>query len=145
MGLEQIGIALLICCSSFIGPRSGNFDGKLNYCPPTPNCVSSESFKYNPLHKISSLRYEGITSEEAFQKLKTLLDSKENVHIKIAEQGYIKTYYFTKVLRFPDTVEFLFVENSNEVQIRSQSWFGIWDVFHNRIRLEYIRKELGWK
>ena len=63
---EPILTFLLICCSSFIGPRIGIYDGELNYCPPT-------------------------------------------------------------------------------VQIRSASVFGIFDIFHNRIRLEYIRNELNWK
>ena len=120
---EPILTFLLICCSSFLGPRTGVYDGELNYCPPTPNCVSSQSWNWNPIHNI-----------------------KENVHVMAdREKFYIKTFYFTKVFRFPDKVEFLFEEHTPTVQIRSASVFGIFDIFHNRIRLEYIRNELNWK
>jgi len=146
MAPEPILTFLLICCSSFIGPRMGVYDGELNYCPPTPNCVSSQSWKWNPLHSIKPYTYENISREEAFNKLKTLLDSKENVHVTSDPNNYyIKTFYFTKVFRFPDKVEFLFDEKTPTVQIRSASVFGIFDIFHNRVRLEYIRRELDWK
>ncbi|MBL0264932.1 MAG: DUF1499 domain-containing protein [Leptospiraceae bacterium] len=81
MAPEPILTFLLICCSSFIGPRMGVYDGELNYCPPTPNCVSSQSWKWNPLHSIKPYTYENISREEAFNKLKSLLNSKENVHV----------------------------------------------------------------
>ncbi|HMV44866.1 MAG TPA: DUF1499 domain-containing protein [Leptospiraceae bacterium] len=145
MAPEPILTFLLICCSSFIGPRTGVYDGELNYCPPTPNCVSSQSWKLNPIHSIRPYQYENQTKQEAYDQLKKLLDSKENVHVMAdPENFYIRTYYFTKVFRFPDKVEFLFEENQPIVQIRSASVFGIFDIFHNRIRMEYIRKELGW-
>ncbi|MBP7283814.1 MAG: DUF1499 domain-containing protein [Leptospiraceae bacterium] len=146
MTAEPILTFLIICCSSFIGPRTGVYDGELNYCPPTPNCVSSQSWNWNPIHSIKPFSYEGISKQEAFEKLKNLLDNKENVHvISDPENFYIKTFYFTKVFRFPDKVEFLFEEKNPVVQIRSASVFGIFDIFHNRIRLEYIRSELNWK
>lgn len=145
MAAEPILTFLLICCSSFIGPRTGIYEGELNYCPPTPNCVSSQSWKWNPVHSIKPYSYGSLTREEAFEKLKILLDGKENVQvIADSKNFYIKTLYFTKVLRFPDKVEFLFDEQSPTVQIRSASVFGLFDIFHNRIRLEYIRKELDW-
>ncbi|MCB1156912.1 MAG: DUF1499 domain-containing protein [Leptospiraceae bacterium] len=144
--MEQAAIIFFICCSSFIGPRTGVYENELNYCPPTPNCVSSQSWKWNYIHNIRPYTYKDLNREEAFQKLKTLLDSKENVHLAEVQEGkYIKTYYFTKVFRFPDKVEFLFDESKPEVQVRSASVFGIWDIFHNRIRIEYIRRELGWE
>lgn len=146
MPAEPILTFLLICCSSFVGPRTGIYDGELNYCPPTPNCVSSQSWNWNPIHNIKPYRYENTTRQDAFEQLKTLLDSKENVHVMAdPEKFYIKTFYFTKVFRFPDKVEFLFEEQTPTVQIRSASVFGIFDIFHNRVRLEYIRNELNWK
>lgn len=133
----------LICCSSFIGPRAGVFDGELNYCPPTPNCVSSQSWKYNVLHNISPFHYKG-TQSEAIKKLVSVLDAKENVKVMEETDSYVKVYFFTKVFRFPDRVEFLFTPDSDLVQIRSSSTFGIFDFFHNRIRMELLRRELEW-
>lgn len=142
--IEELLVIFLICCSSFIGPSTGLHDGKLNYCPPTPNCVSSQSWKWNILHHIKPFKYKNLSREDAFQKLKNLLDKKENVKVMYAKDYYIRTYYFTKVFRFPDRVEFFFLEDSKTVQIRSGSMFGIWDIFHNRIRMEYIRHQLKW-
>ncbi|NBU97171.1 MAG: DUF1499 domain-containing protein, partial [Spirochaetia bacterium] len=53
--------------------------------------------------------------------------------------------YFTKVFRFPDKVEFYFEKDTNKIQVRSASVFGIWDIFHNRARIEWIRRDMGWE
>ena len=55
--MEPILTFLLICCSSFIGPSMCVYEGELNYCPPTPNCVSSQSWNWNPIHSIKPYTY----------------------------------------------------------------------------------------
>ncbi|MCB1179366.1 MAG: DUF1499 domain-containing protein [Leptospiraceae bacterium] len=123
----------------------GVYDGELNYCPPTPNCASSQSWKFNPLHKISSYKYKE-PKEESYQKLLNKFNSMENVKVMEAQENkYLRVYYFTKVFRFPDKVEFLWEEKEPLIQIRSASVFGIFDFFHNRVRLELIRKEFEWE
>jgi uncharacterized protein (DUF1499 family) len=123
----------------------GIYEGELNYCPPTPNCVSSQSWDYNYLHSIAPYRYK-ISKENSYANLYRILEEKENVKImESIPNRYIRVYYFTKVFRFPDKVEFLWDENEPKIQIRSASVFGIFDFFHNRIRLELIRKEMQFE
>jgi uncharacterized protein (DUF1499 family) len=130
---------LIICCTSFIGPSMGISDNSLNYCPPTPNCVSSESWKYNLLHHIDPIYYKSDRAK-VYNSLYKYLSEKENVNIrKETDENYIRVFYFTKIFRFPDKVEFFFPKDSQTIQIRSASVFGIFDFFHNRVRLELIR------
>ncbi len=135
----------VICCMSVLSPFSGVNDGELRGCAPSPNCISSQSWKYNFIHRVDPLVYEGERSI-AFQKLKAFIDQSENVHIdEIKEEEYIRLTYFTKVLRFPDRVELYFPKDTSSVQIRSHSWIGLWDVFANRIRKEKLQRVLTSK
>lgn len=132
----------MICCMSVLSPFSGVKDGELHGCPPSPNCISSQSWKYNYIHMVEPLIYTGERSL-AFQKLKDFIDQSENIHIdEIREQEYIRLTYFTKVFRFPDQVELYFPKDKSYIQIRSHSWIGFWDVFANRIRKEKLQKVL---
>jgi uncharacterized protein (DUF1499 family) len=143
--MESILSIFIICCTSFIGPSMGVYEDELNYCPPTPNCVSSQSWKYNVLHKSSPYVYKE-SREEAYKKLYDYFMKLENVNIrKETNADYIRVFYFTKVFRFPDKVEFYFEKDTNKIQVRSASVFGIWDIFHNRARVEWIRKDMGWE
>lgn len=143
--MEGVLGIFLLCCTSFLGPSMGVYDGELNYCPLTPNCVSSQSWKYNPIHKIPPYLYTE-SREIAYRRLYEYLDKLENVSIrKETNIDYIRVYYFTKVFRFPDKVEFYFEKDSKLIQVRSASVFGVWDIFHNRVRLEWIRRDLDWK
>ncbi len=136
--MEPILTFLLICCSSFIGPSMGVYEGELNYCPPTPNCVSSQSWNWNPIHSIKPYTYtkrqkklpirfqnshifgvweypifyktgnyfwrrvyKNISKEEAFEKLKNLLDNKENVHIQSDREKFsLKLFILRKYFDF---------------------------------------------
>ncbi|MCZ8156409.1 MAG: DUF1499 domain-containing protein [Leptospira sp.] len=108
----------MICCMSVLSPFSGVKDGELQGCPPSPNCISSQSWKYNYIHMVEPLIYKGERSL-AFQKLKDFIDQSENIHIdEIREQEYIRLTYFTKVFRFPDQVELYFPKDKSYIQIR---------------------------
>jgi uncharacterized protein (DUF1499 family) len=142
MGLEYFVGVFLICCGSFLGPSTGVEKGELHGCPPTPNCVSSESWKYNFLHKIDPISYT-LSKEETYHFLESKFDGMENVYVsEKKENEYIRLVYFTKVFRFPDKVEFYFEPDEKMIQVRSQSIFGLWDVLANRIRITLIRREL---
>ena len=143
--MEGIAGIFIICCLSFLGPSTGVEDGELHGCPISPNCISSQSWKYNFIHKTSPYHYKESRSE-AYQKILRLLDGRENVYVaEKRENEYIRTIYFTKVFRFPDKVEFYFEPNTNVIQVRSQSIVGLWDIMANRIRIEWIRKDLAFE
>ena len=134
----------MVCCLSFLGPYTGVDEGKLHGCGLAPNCVSSESWTYNYIFKVSPYQYSE-SKPEAFQKLLKYFREKENVYVaEVRDNEYLRLIYFTKVFRFPDKVEFFF-DSDSKVQVRSQSVFGFWDIFANRIRVRSIRKEMGWE
>ena len=84
--------------------------------------------------------------EETYHFLAAKFDGMENVYVsEKKENEYIRMVYFTKVFRFPDKVELYFVPEKNIIQVRSQSIFGFWDVFANRIRIALIQRELEAK
>ncbi len=140
--LEQF-LTIFLCCTTFIGPRSGVYENELNYCSPRPNCVSSQSFQYNIIHHIKPFQYQ-TTKQEAMKQLKNALVNMPNVWIIEENENYIKTRFHTKVFHFIDIVEFLFEEDKPIIQIRSESYLGLFDFFANRLRMEKLRKELGY-
>lgn len=101
MGLEYVLGIFLICCGSFLGPGTGIEDGELHGCPPTPNCVSSESWKYNYIHKIEPIYYMQ-SREETYHFLAAKFDGMENVYV--SEKKKMNTYEWfilRKFLGFP--------------------------------------------
>lgn len=139
----EAGLGLfVICCMSLLSPFYGVKDGELRGCPPSPNCVSSQSFPYW-IHYTEALRYK-TSRKEAYQRLYAFMENSENIHIDEAREGsYIRVTFFTKVFRFPDRVELYLPEESPDlVQVRSHSWIGFWDVFANRIRVAKLQKAL---
>ncbi len=139
----EAGIGIfIICCMSLLSPFSGVKEGELRGCSPAPNCISSQSWKYNYVHNVSPLLYEG-DRKLAFSKLYAFIQNSENIHLdEVVSDEYIRVTYFTKVFRFPDRVELYFPPNEQIVQIRSHSWIGLWDVFANRIRKVKLQKVL---
>ena len=131
-----------ICCMSVLSPFSGVDDGELRGCPPSPNCVSSQSMKYNFIHKVDPISYS--TSREiAFKRISDYFHHSENIYISEEKEGeYIRIIFFTKVFRFPDRVEIYFPIDKNEAQVRSQSLIGLWDIFANRRRVNAFREIL---
>lgn len=140
----ETALLILLCCTSLVGPRTGVYEDELNYCSPRPNCVSSQSSSYNPIHHIDPFRYTE-EKEVAFQKLKEKLEEADRVSVLEVNGNYIKTRFYTRVFHFPDNVEFLFDENTKTVQIRSESILGLFDFLANRRRLNNLREELGWE
>ncbi|TGL62221.1 DUF1499 domain-containing protein [Leptospira ognonensis] len=145
MGTEYLLGVFLLCCGSFLGPGTGVDDGELHGCPPTPNCISSESWRFNYIHKVEPIVYKD-SKEATYHFLANKFDGMENVYVsEKKENEYIRLVYFTKVFRFPDKVEFYFEPEEKIIQVRSQSIFGLWDVFANRIRIALIRRDIELK
>lgn len=132
-----------ICCMSVLSPFSGVDNGELRGCPPSPNCVSSQSMKYNFVHKVDPIVYSS-SREEAYKRISKYFHESENIFISEEKEGeYIRIIFFTKVFRFPDRVEVYFPSDKKEAQVRSQSILGLWDIFANRRRVNTFREILG--
>ncbi len=128
---------------SFSGQQPTNLgvkEGKLAECPPSPNCVSSQST--DATHKIEPLAYDS-TPEEAFSKLKDVIQSQENAKIVAEEKNYLYAQFTSKIMGFVDDVEFYLDKDANAIQVRSASRLGESDLGVNRNRIETVRSQFS--
>jgi uncharacterized protein (DUF1499 family) len=128
---------------SFSGTRPTNLgveQGKFAPCPPSPNCVSSQSV--DALHQIEPFTYKD-DPKIAFKQLQTILENTENAAIIKAESNYIYAEFTSPLMGFVDDVEFYLDEPNHLIQVRSASRLGESDLGVNRKRIETIRAELN--
>ena len=108
-------------------------------CPPTPNCVSSETLsKAKFIERFKT----GNRSAESWMLLTKLLEKTSNCRVVSQNSSYIHAEFRTRLLRFVDDVEFRLESETNEIAVRSASRVGFSDLGTNRRRLERLRGEL---
>ncbi len=130
---------LIASLFSFSGTRPDNLgveDGHLIPCPESPNCVFSQSS--DALHQIDSLSYKG-KSLDAFEQLKTVVETMENTEIITENNPYLYAEFTTPIFGFVDDVEFYIDQGDHQIQVRSASRLGESDLGVNRRRVETIR------
>ena len=124
-------------CVAAVPSNLGAPEGILSPCPDSPNCVSSQST--DPDHTVSPLIYTG-TADEAFSKLKTIVNQMKRSKIQRESPAYLHVTFTSFVFRFVDDVEFALDENEKLIHIRSASRTGHSDLGVNRRRVEKIRE-----
>ena len=127
---------LLTGCSGTRPDNIGVQNGKLLPCPPTPNCVSSQSTDKE--HAIEPLRYASSTPE-AMAALKQIIQQMKRTTIVKETNDYLNVEFTSAMWRFVDDVEFWFDEDTHTIQVRSASRMGKSDLGVNRKRIEEIR------
>jgi uncharacterized protein (DUF1499 family) len=110
--------------------------GKIEPCPDSPNCVSSQSAE--PRHRIDPIAFTG-SPAEARQKLLEAVGSLPGTRVVTDSGGYLHVEFTSAVFRFVDDVEFLIDRETHLIQVRSASRVGYWDLGANRKRVELIR------
>jgi uncharacterized protein (DUF1499 family) len=123
----------------FAGTRPNNLgvrDGRLAPCPPSPNCVSSQST--DSLHQIAPLSFTSIP-EQALSQLKSIIQSLPRTKIISETEDYIYAEFKTALMGFVDDVEFYLDSNTKVIHVRSASRLGYGDLGVNRQRIETIR------
>ncbi len=126
---------------SFSGTRPTNLgveQGKFALCPPSPNCVSSQSIDAE--HQIEPFSYKD-DPEIAFKQIQTILENTENAAIIKDETNYIYAEFTSPLMGFVDDVEFYLDEQEGLIQVRSASRLGESDLGVNRKRIETIREQ----
>ena len=109
-------------------------------CPPTPNCISSETLsKARFIERFKT----GDRPEESWELLTRILEKTSNCRVISQDNSYIHAEFRTRLLRFVDDVEFRLESETTEIAVRSASRVGYSDMGTNRRRLEKIRVELG--
>ena len=109
------------------------------WCPPLPNCASTESLTF--VHSIQP--YELIMPyEEAWPLIRESVISLQGADIEHEYPGYIYAKTYTKVFQFLDYFEVLYLAQENRLNVRSSSLLGITDFFANYVRSEDFRASL---
>ena len=122
----------------FVRPKAiGLVNGQLPPCPPTPNCVSSQTD--DPAKRVSPLRFSG-PWEPARDRLLKVLKSLPRTKVVTVDGTYIHATCTTRIMRFVDDVECLVDEAASVIHIRSASRVGRYDLEANRNRVEEIRR-----
>jgi uncharacterized protein (DUF1499 family) len=122
--------------------RAGLVQGTFRPCPDTPNCVSS--LPGSGPAGILPLNYEGISREEALNRLICLLESEPRCRIigvdELANGSiYVHAEFRSALFRFVDDVEFLLPADGSLIQVKSASRLGYSDMGVNRERVERLR------
>lgn len=126
----------LIACSGNRPSNLGGLQGTLAPCPDSPNCVSSMADKSDDEHYI-----DAIASTEPAKTLAAIETELKNhpAEVIFRSDNYLYAEFTSKVMRYVDDVEFLYVPGKPDVQVRSASRLGYRDFGVNRERIEAIR------
>lgn len=134
-----VGVALSLCMAGCSGVRPADLgvkDGKLAPCPPSPNCVSSQSSDKE--HFIAPLSYT-TSGPQAAAALKNIVLGMKRARIVDERDSYIHAEFTSALWRFVDDVEFYVDDAAKVIHLRSASRLGKSDLGVNRKRMEAIR------
>ncbi len=120
-------------------PPAGLVDGRLRPCPPTPNCVSSESSA--PEARIEPLHFQG-PPELAWADLRRTLTVMGGTVVR-EQDGFLWVTFTSRIFRFVDDVECRLVAAQGSIEVRSASRVGKGDLGVNRRRMDELRARFG--
>ena len=111
-------------------------EGRLADCPSTHNCVSSRAA--DEAHRVEPLTFSG-SPEKAMARLRELIESTRGARVAVAEPGYLRATYKSRIFGFVDDLELLVDPDAGVIHVRSASRAGRSDLGVNRRRVENLR------
>jgi uncharacterized protein (DUF1499 family) len=114
----------------------GVLSGKLNPCPNTPNCVSSQSSDL--VHAIAPISYSG-SPQEAIEKIAKIIANQPRTAIITQESNYLYAQFASQWMGFVDDLELYADPDHPAIEVRSASRLGESDLGVNRQRVETLR------
>ncbi len=114
---------------------------RLKDCGKKPNCVCSFQDPSDRGHHIEAMPVAKNPVEFIWQHF----SSQKRVEMITRDSNYLHVVCYSKIFRFPDDVEFLYLEESSQLHFRSASRIGRSDFGVNRKRVEGIKKLLSEK
>jgi len=132
-------VALMIMwgCSFKPTDNLGSKNGKLEPCPESPNCVSTQS--RDDSHAMPPLPYVETKDQSKERLIEILKSMKQSKIVKISD-SYIHAEFRSRFFRFVDDVEFQFDDAGRNVHFRSASRAGYYDFGVNRRRMNEISR-----
>ncbi len=136
------GFAIQMIAARWV-PRPANLgveQGRLAPCPASPNCVSTQA--QDDQKKMAPIPFS-CGEDEVILKIADYVKSKQRTKIIEQTTTYLGTVFRTRLIGYPDDVEFLVDGDDKVVHFRSASRIGYSDLGTNRRRMEKISKELA--
>ncbi len=118
-----------------LGPQ-----GLLAPCPPTPNCVSSETAA-DAAHAIAPLPVGRGGLRAAWNALRAAIVA-DGGRIAVDDEHYLAATFTSRIFRFTDDFEARPANDGSAIEVRSASRVGRGDLGVNRARVERLRKQL---
>ena len=112
-------------------------NGKLAPCPDTPNCVSTQATRDS--QKMPALAYTG-SLIEAKARLLNVIQGLPRAELLANQANYLAFVFRSRLIGYPDDVEFYFDDAAKLIHFRSASRLGRGDMGVNRARMESIGK-----
>ena len=133
-------IVLLTGCASTENVPPTGTDFALDECPSFWNCVSTSST--TNYHAIEPIQLTEPMDESAWAAIKAEALELPGASLNEARYGYVNITCYSDGLGFPDYLELLIDADKQQLNVRSQSWLGFYDMGVNRKRVERLRREL---
>lgn len=115
----------------------GITEGKLQPCPKSPNCVSTQAT--DAKHRLEPIKYD-TSIGQAKEKILSILNSLKRTRIVTETENYIHAEVRTATFKFVDDVEFLFDDSEKLIHYRSAARSGWSDMGVNKKRMRNISK-----
>ncbi len=119
--------------------KLGLSQGRLELCPPSPNCVCSDHV--DTAHGIEPLRLAA-HPEDAWPAIERSVRELPRTRIVNSKPGYLHAECASAVFGFVDDLELNLRPDEGIIAVRSASRLGYSDFGVNRRRVEQLRKIL---
>jgi len=137
VGLLFVGCRSMAAYDPLLDPVS-HLDLRLDPCPQSPNCVSSQA--WSPNQKVPPFTFAG-TAADALAALEALIEADPAATIVERRSGiYLRAEYRSRWLGFTDDLELLADEEAGVIHVRSASRRGWSDLGVNRRRVEALHR-----
>lgn len=135
-----ISLILLPLTACVVSPlRQSDSKQQLNWCPPLPNCVSTEASTF--VHRINKFQLKA-EPDEAWPVVRQAVSELPRVTIQHEYPGYIYAKSHSKLFKFVDYFEVLAAPGQQHLMVRSSAMLGISDLGVNKKRTEELRARL---
>ena len=122
-------------------PDLGVDAGRLQPCPDTPNCVSTQEHPHDADHYLPPLPFAGDPDRVADAIDDVVLGRPRTERVE-RRSRYLRYTFETYLMGFTDDVEFWIDDERREVHFRSASRSGRDDLGANRTRMRSLVDEL---
>ncbi len=141
MALFIKGVLVLLSLSLLSGClilplKQNDPDQALFWCPPLPNCASTEAVTF--VHSIQPFDLI-MPMEQAWPLVQLSVSELDGTHINQQHEGYIHAKSYSTVFHFLDYFEVLYMAPEQQLNVRSSSLLGIIDLWANYRRTEQFR------